>query len=267
MAAIFKPLSAKDLLKPAGQCGIQLLGSSAITPFGHATLTFKKSSTKSEVRTPEDPGRPIVATDYSELTGMVDIEFSNLNTLGLALAFMAKVKPYSQPLVAQRTDVFEGVNLNQWIELKDSPADDAQGIVNTVVATVTVEGEALVLDKHFKHDAKSGIVQIIAWPDDVADGADVSITFSAPAVAASPSRSSALLLQELVVRGRLILRQNNLRGVNRKLIVPQIAFGGDSGDVQLIQDGNDIVKITATGTIEADYTQKPGYESGYTVDL
>lgn len=68
MAAKFQSLSAALLNKPTGQCAFQLEGTTGLMPFGHATATFKKSSTKSEVRTPEDPARPIIATDYSELS-------------------------------------------------------------------------------------------------------------------------------------------------------------------------------------------------------
>ncbi len=267
MPAIMKPLSARDLLKPAGQVGIQLDGEKTVTPFGHATLTFKKSSTKSEIRTPESPGREIIGTDYSELTGMVDIEFANLNRLGMALAFMAKLKSFEQAAVAERTINLGAVQLNQWIELRASSAANALSVVNTTVTAVTAGGAALDLNTHYKHDAKGGLVQIIALPDGTAADASIAVTFTAAKVDASPTRGSALLLQELVVRGRLILRQNNLRGVNRKLIIPQIAFGGESGDVQLIQDGTDIVKVTASGTIEADYSQPEGYENGYTIDL
>lgn len=273
MTAIFKPLSAKDLLKPSGQVGIQLEGEDAITPFGHATLTFKKSSTKSEIRTPESPGREIVGTDYAELTGMVDIEFSNLNKLGMALAFMAKVENFSQAAVPATTQVFANVSEFQWLELRtavdgDGKAEpDAHGVVGSVVSAVTAGGTPLVLDTHYKHDAPSGTLQIIGWPDGAEDGDDVSVTFTAPSVAATPARSRALLLQNLVVRGRLVLRQNNLRGRNRKLVIPQIAFGGESGDVQLIQDGNDVVKVQVSGTIEADFTQKAGFENGWTEDL
>ena len=267
MPAIFTPLSAKDLLKPAGQVGIVLPGDDGNTPFGHATMTFKKSSTKSEIRTPESPGREIVGTDYSELTGMVDIEFANLNVLGMALAFMAKVNKFEQTAVASRDKVFAGIRLFQWLELTENDGVDAQGLVNTVVTAVDIGGEPAVLNKHYKHDAKSGTVQIIEWPEGAEDGETVTVTYSAPQVTPAAGKSSALLLQELVVRGRLYLRQNNLRGVNRKIVIPQIAFGGENGDVQLIQDGNDIVKVTCSGTIEADYTQKPGYENGWTVDL
>lgn len=273
MPAIFKPLSAKDLLKPSGQVGIQLDGETNITPFGHATITFKKSSTKSEIRTPESPGREIIGTDYSELTGMFDIEFSNLNKLGLALAFMAKVVNYSQDVVASAPQTFKKVQLNQWLELKGKLDADGvglvsdRGLVSTVVTAVTYDGDPLVLGTHYRHDSKSGAVQVIAVPDGADADADVVVTRSAPAVAATPARSSALLLQTLVVRGRLFLRQNNLRGVNRKIIIPQVAFGGESGDVQLIQDGNDIVKITSSGTIESDFSQAEGYENGWTVDL
>jgi len=270
MGTIYKPLSANGLLKPAGQCGFQLLGQAGYTQFGHATLSWKKSSTKSEIRTPEDPGRPIIATDYSEQSGMVDIEFSNLNKLGMGLAFMANQRPYTQDAVASKTQTFRGAMLQEILELKGGAnvVEEAAhaGLINTVVTSVEIGGE-VVSPLTYRHDSKSGTIQITSWPEGAEANEDVEVTFTAPAVTAAASVSAYDLLSSLFFRGRFMMRQNNLRGVNRKLIIPQLAFGGDGGDVQMIQDGNDVVKISVSGTIEADYSQPTGRENGYLVDL
>ncbi|MBI1689531.1 hypothetical protein [Methylorubrum sp. DB1722] len=272
MAAIFKPLAATGLLKPAGQCALKRMlpdntfASGGATPFGHATVNFKKSATKSEIRTPEDPNRGIVGVDYSELSGSFDIEFSNLNRLGVTVAFQAKVQPYQQQAVAERTQTFKDVVANEWMELTTGEGANARGVVSSTVTAVKVDNVALPASS-YRHDRQSGIVQLLTLPDG-ADMVDVTITFSALLVSASTRRDTAQLLQETVVRGRYLLRQNNLRGTNRKIVVPILGFGGDSGgDVQLIADSNDVVKVTASGTIEADYAQDPGYEYGWTVDL
>lgn len=266
MSAVFQPLSALGLSKPAGQVAIQLEGSTALTPFGHATAVFKQSSTKSEIRTPEDPSRPVIATDFSELMGSVEIEFSNLNELGLALGFAANVKPYVQAAVPERTQPFAGVSALQWLELRENDGPTAQGLLNTVVTSVKVGGE-VIAPATYRHDSKSGMVQITLWPEGADPTELVEVTFSAPAVTVIAGLNAAELLQRIVIRGRLVLRQNNIRGINRKVVVPKIAFGGEGSEIQLIQDGTDVVKIRVTGTIEADYTQPPGREFGYVVDL
>ncbi|GJD97479.1 hypothetical protein [Methylobacterium iners] len=270
MAAVFKPLDARLLNKPSGQCAFQLEGTTALVPFGHATCMFKKSETKTETRSPEDPSRPIIATDYSELTGMVDVEFGTLNVLGLRLSHMANVRPFTQAIVAAKSQTFPGAMVNEWLELKagDDAAEEAAsaGLVNTSVTSVTVGGEALT-PAQYRHDSKSGIVQVIMFPAEASLNEDVVVSFSAPAVAASAGRSVIELLQLLSLRGRFVLRQNNLRGTNRKIVIPTLNFGGESGDVAWIADSNDITKVTTSATMEADYSQPPGMEYGYMVDL
>ncbi len=277
MSTIYKPLDPKLLNKPAGQCAFQLEGTTSLVPFGHATVSFKTSATKSEVRTPEDPGRPIIATDYSELAGMVDVEFGTLNTLGLALGFMANVKPFTQEAVPAKVQTFKNVRVNQWLELKGGTDADADvqaamevshpGLVNTVVTAVTVGGDVIGAAM-FRNDSKGGAVQVTMWPEGGSVEEDVTVAFSAPQVLGTSGKQVAELLQLLSLRGRFVLRQNNLRGQDRKIVIPKLVFGGDGGsDIQLIQDGNDVVKVKVSGTIEADYSQPPGLESGYMVDL
>ncbi|KQP33817.1 hypothetical protein ASF49_08090 [Methylobacterium sp. Leaf104] len=269
--AVFKPLDPKLLNKPSGQCAFQLRGTSSLIPFGHATATFKKSSTKTEIRTPEEPGNGIIATDYGQLTGGVDVEFGTMNTLGLALSHLANVKPFTQALVPAKDQSFPGVMVNEWLELKagDTAIDEAAsiGLIGTVVTSVTVGGE-VIPPATYRHDSKSGVVQIVVWPEGADVNEDVVVSFSAPAVMGTASTNVVELLQTLSLTGRFFLRQNNLRGTNRKIVVPQLTFGGEGGDVQWIADGSgEVVKATASGSMEADYTQKAGYEYGYMIDL
>ena len=271
MAAVFKPLDPKLLNKPSGQCAFQLRGTTSLVPFGHATAMFKKTETKTEIRTPEEPGRGIIATDYSELSASVDIEFGTLNTLGLALSHMGNVKTFTQAAVPAKTQTFPGAMVNEWLELKDgdNAIEEAAsiGLVKTTVTSVTLGGVELT-PAQYRHDSKSGIVQVTVWPEGADLNEDVVVSFSAAKVDASANQGVVELLQLLYLSGRFVLRQNNLRGTNRKIVLSDLTFGGDSGgDVAWIADSNDITKVTTSGTMVADYSQKPGYEYGYMVDL
>lgn len=270
--AVFKTLDPNQYNSPSGQGAIQLEGSTALTPIGDLMVTFDKTATKTEIRSNESPDRPVVATDYSEAGATVKITFRQMGVLGKALAFMGLSEKYTQTAVASKTQVFAGVTKLDWLELKAgaNAAEEkaSQGLVKTTVTAVTVAEEPLTLNVHYKHDSASGIVQIIEWPAGAEDGDEVEVTFTAAAVTSADGVDVVGILSRLSLRGRLVIRQNNRRGRNRKFVIPIISIGGDGGgSVNLVADSNDVQTVEVTATIETDDSQPAGRERGWVVDI
>ena len=86
------------------------------------------------------------------------------------------------------------------------------------------------------------------------------------AVAAGADRYVYKVFSEQQRRGKLVVRQNNRRGRNRKIVLARISVGGD-GEISVIGDSNEPTSITVTGKVERDENQPAGLERGYILDL
>lgn len=270
-SAVFKFKDPSLYNQPAGQAGLAFENDPAgrLRYCGDLTMDFEKSATKTEIKTSEAPGSPVVATDFDEITGTVKMTFRQLDEFALALAFMGEAKSYVQAAVASRPQTINDVRLGDLLELKESDALNAQGVINTVVTAVEADGEVLTLGTHYRHDSASGIVQIVDWPVGIDDGAVVEVTFSAPAITADAKRSLVEILQTTQFTARVVVRQNNKRGRNRKFVYPKITFGPESGSVSIITapGTNEPTAVELTGTLEFDTRQPQGRERGYIVDI
>lgn len=265
--AIFKTLPAGDFNIPSGQAAIQLEGESFLRPIGDCTISVSKSKEETEIRTNESPDREVVANDVTSTTQTISIVMRQFASVGMALAWGAPPKDFVQDAIAApKTMDFEDAVLNAWFQLED---DDGLDVTNTTVTAVTIGGEPGVLGTHFKHDAAAGLVQVIEIPEDaivVAGKFEVSVTFTAAAVAAGSGRQIAETFTENVLRGKLVVRQNNRRGRPRKFVFAKISVGGD-GEVAVIGDSNEPVSVTVTGKIERDENMPAGRERGWIIDL
>lgn len=270
-SAVFKFKNPDLYNQPAGQGGLAFVNDPAgrLRYCGDMTMDFEKSATKNEIKTSEAPGSPVVATDYDEITGSVKLVFRQLDEFALALAFMGEAKAYTQAAVAARTQTVNDMRVGDLIELKESDAANAQGLINTVVTAVEADGEVLTLNTHYRHDSASGLLQIVDWPDGVEDGAVVEVSYSAPAITADAKRSLVEILQTTQFTARVVIRQNNKRGRNRKLVYPRITFGPESGSISIITapGTNEPTAVEISGTLEFDTSQPQGRERGYIVDI
>lgn len=265
--AIFRTLPATDFNIPSGQAAIKLEGESYFRPLGDVTISVSKSKEETEIRTNEDPERDVVANDVVSTTQTISIVLRQFASSGMALAWGAPPKDFVQAAIAAPlTQDFEDVTLRGWLQLLDADGID---VTNTTVSEVLIGGEAGEEGTHYIHDAPSGIVQIIALPAGAAAVAgkfDVEVTFTAAAVAAGSGRQIAEAFTENVLRGMLVVRQNNRRGRPRKFIFPKVSVGGD-GEVAIIGDSNEPVSVTITGKIEKDETQPVKRQRGWIIDL
>lgn len=263
MSAIFKTLPASDFNIPSGQAAIQLDGEDFLRPIGDCTISVSKSKEEVDIRTNESPDREIVATDVVSSDQTISITLRQLAVVGMSLAWGGAPKLYTQPAIAvARTQEFEDVALNSWLQLTDA---DGHDVVNTVVTAVEIGGEAGVLGTHYRHDAASGLVQVIEAPAGAA-GSDVEVSFTVTAVVTGDNKSVVDMFQTVQLRGKLVVRQNNRRGKNRKFVFARISVGGD-GEVNVIADSNEPTAVTVTGKIERDENAPVGQERGYIIDL
>ena len=263
MATIMKTLPATDFNISAGQAGIQFDGDDFITPIGDCTISVNKTKEETDIRTNESPDREIVATDVTSSDQTVSIVMRQLGIAGMNLAWGARDEEYIQSAIAvARTQEFLDVRMLSWLQLKSDAGGD---VVNTNVTAVEIGGEPGTLGIHYRHDTLSGLVQIIAAPAG-AVGTDVEVTFTATAVAAGADRYVYKVFSEQQRRGKLVVRQNNRRGRNRKIVLARISVGGD-GEISVIGDSNEPTSITVTGKVERDENQPAGLERGYILDL
>lgn len=260
MSAIFQTLDPNLFPINRGQCWMSFPGSSTEQNIGSVIVAFTPKVERAEIKTNEDPLRPIVARPTVDLQGEVKVTFSQWSRAATALAFMApNGEFFTQQALVSRTQSFVGVMDGDVLPLTDA---EGKSVKNVVVSSVEVGGVALG-PSSYRVDPPTGLVQIT---DASILVDDVDVEFSAPAIANTDKKAMYRFLQARDIVVSLRIRQNNLMGDDYDIFIPKISLSA-SGEVKLISDSNDPEKIEADGLILYDNTQPPGKERGFAVKI
>lgn len=258
MAAIYQPLSAVHFTVPRGQLLFAREGTTALKNVGSCTVEQTDETESSEVKTNEEPGRPIVFSDVVEANSTIKITLNQLAPFMLAAGLMApEGETHTQAAVAAVEQEVSGVQNGDIIELVDATG---VRVFDTTVASVEVGGVALPASAYLV-DKSAGRVQILSG---AAAPAEVTITFSGAAITATGGWDLFRARQNLNVRGKVVIRQNNARGLNREFWIPRGSLR-KTGGTNWISDSNDPASVEFELRVERDDTQPIDRQYGYVI--
>lgn len=253
MPAVFRaaPASLKKLL--SGQALFQPLGFQALSNIGDCEFQRNVKTEHVDLTSNEVPEKPILARITTSVNEEFKLTCMSFGPVVQALSYMAPIgETYTQaavaagevniPATAKVGDIYDCVDPNTGAKV--------YGVIFTAIDYTK-----------YNYDALSGRVEVIAPP-----AAADQVAFTAPAVTAQMARAFFRVLQSREIRGKLVIRENNLWGPNQDHVYPLVSFRMN-GSQNLIDNGKEPTKVELDGLIEFDATQPVGHERGYVVDL
>ncbi|KZC01402.1 hypothetical protein ABID82_004238 [Methylobacterium sp. PvP062] len=253
MPAVFRAASANLKKLLSGQALFQPQGQNAARNLGDCEFQRNVKTEHVDLTSNEVPEKPILARVTTSVNEDFKLTCMSFGPVVQALSYMAPVgETYTQaavnagvvniPATAKSGDIFDCVDPNTGAKV--------YGVIFTNVDY-----------SHYNYDPLSGRVEVLVSP-----GAADQVDFTAPAVTADMGRAFFRVLQFREIRGKLIIRENNLWGPNQDHVYPLVSFRMN-GSQNLIDNGKEPTKVEIDGLIEFDVTQPVGKERGYVVDL
>lgn len=188
----------------------------------------------------------------------IKITLDETSGYNLAIALFGDHSDFTQTAVtAGTTKTFTDVAVGDTYEL---------GVTDVTVATVTDETTptpvAYTLNTHYRVDAASGLITILAKPAQAGD--DVVVTYGASAVVAGDQRSKIKMLKSLaVLEGGFMCAGSNDQGNKFLVKVTKVSLT-PSGAIGFISE--EIAKIELTGTVLYD-SSVPDAPYGTVIEL
>jgi len=255
MATIFTALGSESLYIPRGQALMKIKGVGGTVGFlnlGSCTANLNLSPQKTDIRTNEDPNRPITDTVVTSLDGKVTINAEMVRKELAAIIFAGNDNPLTQTASAGVIQTFATVAAGQIYSLTDAASDLSVSDVTNVIVTDGTGAVHYVAGINVNIDAPTGMVEVLSIPA----GADTNlkVTYDLPAIT-DPTRTQVGILQNPQIWCELVIRQNNLRGASQQIEIFN-AIGSASGDVAHNSDTGDTIKLALEFTLRPD-SSKP----------
>lgn len=267
MSTIFTALDANSLNIPRGQALIKIKSAngdaSGFLNLGSVTANLNLNPQKTDIRTNEDPNRPIIDTVVTSLDGKLTINCEMVRREILPVIFAGNSNVDTQAASAAVTQTFAAVTAGTIYQLVDATTglsvSDIENFTVTDGAQVPVHYSPAV---NLNIDAATGLIEVLSIP--AGAGPDMKVTYDLPAIT-DQTRSIVGILQNPQIWCELIIRQNNLRGQSR-LIEVFNAIGSVSGDIPLISDTGDSIKLAMEFTLRPDGTKPTAFAYGRVKD-
>ncbi len=252
----FQALSDESYSIPKAQILFQPDGDEAYQLLGDADdVNIEINVEETERYTNETGVRTLAKTIVNQVDATLNMTLVQLSDLNRALSLLGAVTYDTQTAVtgglkSLTAPAHEG-------EIYDLEAYDLSSVVVTDDTTPTPVD--YVLDTHYKLDAKSGHIQLLAVPSGASG--NVEITYDAATVVADDKMTKIGIASQTSNRGKLKIRGTNTVGPVLEVTLHDVQIRPD-GERNYISE-TDLDTINVVGRVFSDSSQPSGFELGF----